>query len=547
MASLSVDFESALRMSSAPIGVFAEAEEEFADAAGVELVAGTRSLDILGTDLTYDETDADGDGDTTELVGGTVEAVDAYEDDALWFSLADVAVDAAEMMGAIDDDDPLAFFGLFLESDDELEGGDLADELLGFEGDDSLAGGDGNDVLDGGAGADTLDGGLGIDLMRGGEGDDLYLVDSERDRIVELEDEGEDTIVAEVSLRLPDEVENLTLEGSDDLAGTGNDLDNAIIGNDGDNTLAGGDGDDFMEGGAGDDTYIVTDDGDEVFEEADAGEDRIVATVDFTLPENIEILVLAGRDAIDGTGNDLDNEIFGNARANVLDGGAGLDAFEGGRGDDTYLLDSALESVVEERRGGIDTIVIDDSIELEDFENVENVELDGTADHQAVGNALGNLLVGNGGANVLAGLLGNDVLEGGEGDDELGGGQGNDELDGGVGNDRLRGGAGRDILTGGDGADDFVVGDAARSRALVTDFSQADGDRLLIGELLSSFDPATDDLLDFVRLTGRGDTTVVSVDADGTGRGRPVAVALVEGDLGTDLATLVSEGVIDLA
>lgn len=547
MASLSVDFEKALRMSSAPVGAFAEAEEQFADAGGVELVAGTRSLDILGTDLAYDDTDEDGDGDTTELVGGTVEAVDAYEDDADWFSISDVAAAASDMMAAIDDDDPLAFFGLFLEGDDEIEGGDLADELWGFEGDDSLAGGEGNDVLDGGAGADTLDGGLGDDLMRGGDGDDLYLVDSQRDRIVELEDEGEDSLLAEVSVRLPDEVENLTLEGSDDLSGTGNDLDNVITGNDGDNTLAGGDGDDLVAGGAGDDTYIVTDEGDVVVEEADGGEDRIVATVSFTLPDDVEILVLAGRDAIDGTGNDLDNEIFGNAGANLLDGGAGLDAFEGGRGDDTYLLDSGLESVVEERRGGTDTIVIDDSIELESFENVENVELDGTDDHQAVGNALRNLLVGNSGANVLAGLLGNDVLEGGEGDDALLGGAGNDALDGGAGDDRLRGGAGRDILTGGEGADDFVVGDAARSRAIVTDFSQADGDRLLIGELLSGFDPATDDLADFVRLTGKGDTTVVSVDADGSGRGRPVPVALVEGDLGTDLATLVSEGVIDLA
>ncbi len=63
--------------------------------------------------------------------------------------------------------------------------------------------------------------------------------------------------------------------------------------------------------------------------------------------------------------------------------------------------------------------------------------------------------------------------------------RGNDRLDGGAGSDVLRGGAGRDLLTGGAGADRFVVGDAPRSPARITDFSKAQGDRLLIGDLLA--------------------------------------------------------------
>jgi Ca2+-binding RTX toxin-like protein len=547
VASLGVDLERALRMSTAPVGVFANAEEQFADDSGVLLVAGARELDVLGTDLAYDEADDDDDGDTTELVDGTVEAVDAFVDEEDWFSIEDGEVDAAEMMAAIDDDDPLGFFGLFLGDADEIEGGDLADELWGFEGDDLILGGDGNDVLDGGEGDDTLDGEAGDDLMRGGEGDDVYTVDSSRDRILELEDEGEDTVVADASFRLPDEVEILVFEGTDDLDGVGNELDNELFGNAGDNQLAGGEGDDLMAGGDGDDTYLVTEEGDEVEEAEAEGDDEVLSSVSFELPDHVEALTLVGRDEIDGTGNDLDNTITGNGRANVIDGGGGADGMAGGRGDDTYVLDDPGDEIEEEARGGVDTVLADGDVDLDDYANVENVELEGTGDHAASGNALANLLVGNEGDNTLEGLFGNDTLEGGDGDDELRGGVGNDDLDGGDGDDLLRGGLGRDLLEGGQGADDFVVGDGLRSRALVADFSQADGDRLLIGDLLSGFDPDTDDLVDFLKLTGKGDTTVVAVDVDGPGRGRAVAVAIVEGDLGTDLATLVSEGVIDLA
>ncbi len=547
MASLLVDPEKALRLSTAPLGAFADAEEQFADDNGVLLVAGARELDVLGTGLAYDDGDLDGDGDATELVGGTVEAVDAYVNEEDWFSIDEAEVAAADMMAAIDDADPLGFFGLFLGDADEIEGGDQADELWGFEGDDAILGGAGNDVLDGGEGDDELDGGEGDDLMRGGVGDDSYLVDSSRDRILELADGGEDAVLARVSFRLPDHVESLELLGDADLDGTGNGLDNEIVGNAGDNRLTGGGGEDVMAGGEGDDTYVVTEPGDAVEEAPDEGDDTVFSTVTFELPDHVERLVLLGRDAIDGFGNDIDNEITGNDRANLLAGGAGVDTLRGGKGNDIYLLDGADDIVIEEPGGGIDTISFDGDIELEAYENVENADLQGDGDHGAIGNALANRLTGNDGDNLLVGLVGNDALFGGAGDDELLGGIGNDTLEGGEGDDLLRGGAGRDRLEGGDGADDFVVGDAARARALVTDFSRAEGDRLLIGDLLAGFEEGTDDPVDFLRLTGKGGTTVVAVDVDGPGRGKAVQVAIVQGDLGTDLAALVSEGVIDLA
>ncbi|BAU42040.1 choice-of-anchor Q domain-containing protein [Leptolyngbya sp. O-77] len=80
--------------------------------------------------------------------------------------------------------------------------------------------------------------------------------------------------------------------------------------------------------------------------------------------------------------------------------------------------------------------------------------------------------------------------EGSAGDDWLVGSTGSDTLLGNDGNDLLWGGAGKDVLTGGAGADTFVYVGATLKSALagtrlarpdrITDFSPAEGDRLLI-------------------------------------------------------------------
>ena len=49
-------------------------------------------------------------------------------------------------------------------------------------------------------------------------------------------------------------VENLTLEGRNDIDGYGNDLNNILVGSSGSNKLHGGDGDDELGGGGGHDT-----------------------------------------------------------------------------------------------------------------------------------------------------------------------------------------------------------------------------------------------------------------------------------------------------
>src|SRR6185503_17046630 len=120
-----------------------------------------------------------------------------------------------------------------------------------------LDGGADNDDLFGGAGNDLLDGGTGADDLLGGAGNDVYVVDSNLDTVTENDKEGIDEIRAFVAIDLSDpafaNVENLTLLGSDDLDGAGNDAANVIAGNDGDNELSGGAQNDVLAGGAGDD------------------------------------------------------------------------------------------------------------------------------------------------------------------------------------------------------------------------------------------------------------------------------------------------------
>lgn len=102
----------------------------------------------------------------------------------------------------------------------------------------TLTGNSGNNVLNGGAGADT---------MRGGAGNDLYHVDNSGDRTEDTS--GVDTALSTASFILGAGVENLTLQGSASLNGTGNYLGNELMGNSGRNVLKGGSGNDELEGG----------------------------------------------------------------------------------------------------------------------------------------------------------------------------------------------------------------------------------------------------------------------------------------------------------
>jgi Ca2+-binding RTX toxin-like protein len=131
-------------------------------------------------------------------------------------------------------------------------------ETLVLQGSADLQGYGNGDVnkLYGNAGSNLLDGRGGADIMRGGAGNDVYVVDDAGDMVVENSSEGTDAVFSTIDYTLTANVETLVLQGSGNLAGTGNTLANKLFGNAGDNTLDGGAGADRLTGGAGNDTFV---------------------------------------------------------------------------------------------------------------------------------------------------------------------------------------------------------------------------------------------------------------------------------------------------
>jgi Ca2+-binding RTX toxin-like protein len=300
---------------------------------------------------------------------------------------------------------------------DSLRGNDGGDILHGDEGDDIVKGDDGDDTLYGesgfdklygGAGNDIMDGGAGKDYMVGGTGDDVYYVDLGSDQAVEYRDEGIDTIYTTLgTYTMPIYVENIVYTGS----GTFN-----VVGNTSDNRIGASAGADVMTGGLGNDIYEVNNIGDVVVENADEGVDTIQTTLTtYTLGDHVENLTYTGTAKFTGNGNALANTLIGGSGIDRLDGKAGADRMEGLGGNDTYVVDSEGDVVIEAAGGGNDRVLSQVSFTLSD--NVESIQLSTSKAINATGNAEANTLLGNAGVNVLDGRGGSDTLTGGGGND----------------------------------------------------------------------------------------------------------------------------------
>ena len=307
-----------------------------------------------------------------------------------------------------------------------IEGTAANDVLTGTGGDDDVRGYAGDDSINGG----TKDSN---DILRGGMGNDTYTVHAGT-RVVELLNEGYDTVIALESVFVGPNIEKIILHQS---AGAANvttvEGSQEIVGNSFANGIDGGAGGDVMKGGAGDDSYYVDDASDVVTELANEGVDTIYTSIDFTASANVENLVLIGKGSISGIGNALSNRITGNAQSNCIDGGLGADTMMGGDGDDRYVVDNAGDVVTESANQGVDTVLSSTTYTL--GSNVENLTLTGATAINGTGNGSANQIVGNDAANSLSGAGGDDWLSGGGGNDQLNGGSGSDTMLGGLGDD----------------------------------------------------------------------------------------------------------------
>ncbi|MCZ8161946.1 MAG: calcium-binding protein, partial [Microcystis sp. LE19-196.1B] len=205
-----------------------------------------------------------------------------------------------------------------------------------------------NDFI-GTSGNNILNGTTDADVLMGLAGNDTYTVDNTGDIVTENLNEGTDTVKASISYTLTDNVENLTLTGTANLNGTGNNLNNILTGNSGNNILTGNEGNDILNGaagidtligGLGNDTYQVDTTNDTITELANQGSDTIQSSVTYSIAnlDNIENLTLTGNTAINATGNTANNLIVGNSGNNQINGGAGIDTLTGGNGADIFIF-----------------------------------------------------------------------------------------------------------------------------------------------------------------------------------------------------------------
>ena len=278
---------------------------------------------------------------------------------------------------------------------------------------DSINGRSGNDVLYGGAGDDSISGDEGDDTLYGGIGNDSF-----------SDDTGRDIVYGEAG----DDVFNITRDSQVDR---------------------------FI-GGQGNDGYYMYHnfisswqppeaDLSEIEEAVDGGIDTFYTNYYIVrLTSNIENVVVKSASfwytnvPSQIVGNALNNDIRieqasaagdYSGRKYLLDGGAGDDTLVGRESDDTYVVDSAGDIIVESAaHSSNDTVRASFSYSIANRWELENIELTGESESTATGNSMNNKMNGrmSSAANTLVGGAGDDTYIVDENDiivEAVGGGQ----------------------------------------------------------------------------------------------------------------------------
>ena len=322
-----------------------------------------------------------------------------------------------------------------------------------------------------------------------------------------------------------------------------------------------------------------------------AGDDTIKLILPTTIYDDINIASGLGNDTITIEGGGSHLSINAGGGNDVISLKGGYHYVNGGANNDTFIISSATETIIEDSNAGTDTV--QSSISYTLANNFEILTLTGKATINATGNDLDNTLTGNEAANVLDGATGNDTMVGGKGNDTyyvdatgdavteaanagtdtiitslstysisaltnlenlsysgssnaiLTGNALINTLTGSSGNDALTGGLGNDILTGGSGADSFVfdtVANASKNKDTITDFVSGIDHIKFSKVIFTGLGTSVGNLTSDQFWSGAGvtkahdlddriiynsTTGALYYDADGNGKGASVQVALI--------------------
>jgi beta-glucanase (GH16 family)/Ca2+-binding RTX toxin-like protein len=195
------------------------------------------------------------------------------------------------------------------------------------------------------------------------------------------------------------------------------------------------------------------------------------------------------------------NTLYGTAANDLIDGKGKGDTMSGGAGDDTYVVDTSADQIVEKSNEGIDTVRSTSSTYTL-AANVENLVLEGKNNHTASGNELNNQIFAS---------------------------NSKDTIHGGAGDDIIHAGKGASILFGDAGKDIFTI-HAAGQASTVKDFTIGN-DLLDLRPFFSATgyggtDPLADKHLSLAPAGANG--TTIMYDADGAGAAAPAALVTIE-------------------
>jgi Ca2+-binding RTX toxin-like protein len=286
------------------------------------------------------------------------------------------------------------------------------------------------------------------------------------------------------------DVTGVSDSGTTIVAGDGDDI---VYGGAGRDIITGGQGADALYGGGGYDTFVFNSaaeiglgeivdggfDGGGILLKIDAGDVNFSEIV----MENITGISISHGSAFSGVSLALSADQFNS-----------LTSIQGSY-TDTIVIEDGISVVTYTTLRNIEQIQLsssDDQFQLRNAnfrDGTENFTVKGGSGNDDIlllvhQKDQPNTLYGEQGDDTLSINEGIAYLDGGKGADRLEGGKRADTLIGGKGQDLLNGGAGGDLLTGGADADTFLLaklkysGPKVSARDTITDFNQAEGDRV---------------------------------------------------------------------